>query len=224
MFGLNISEDEQAQLLKDWLRRNLLYIAAGLIAVFASIGGYSYYTNSQQDTSRYSTELLFQLVQLSNHSLRDQSQDAATRARAIASAAELADALGALDATSFQAGMGRIQHARLLLAYQSDYAGIEAALGSTLTSTYPLVSGAATLLLANAAWANDQTDQALQLLDGDFPPALQPLMHQLAGDIYIAIGDKDKAVSSYAKASAAGLVSELLSLKQTQLGPIEESN
>jgi len=217
MFGIDLSEDEQAQLFKDWLRRYLPFIGAGVAAVVIGIGGYAYYNSSREDTNRRATELLFELIEHSNTSIESPLQDAKARNAATNKAAALATALGALNADGYQAGMGRIQHARLLLANQADYAQIEEALGEALHSDHQLVAATATLLLANAAWANDDANGALKLLSGDFHPDLRPLARQLAGDIHLQAGNREESARAYAEAEEAGLESELLRLKQSLL-------
>ena len=227
MFGLERSEEEKAQLLKDWLKRYTVVIIIGIVALFGSIAGYRYYNQDQQNTNRMATEILFDLIEMNNTSIaaiptNDADTTADTNsANPATQAADLVASLESITTDGYILAMARIQHARILLAENAAYDAITQALSDTPSSEDPIIAATATLLLANAAWLNSNIEEALRLLEKPLHPAFAPLAHQLQGDIHLANGDDEKARNAYTQAVQGGLDSELLQLKNSFIAPVK---
>ncbi|TNF37406.1 MAG: tetratricopeptide repeat protein, partial [Gammaproteobacteria bacterium] len=80
----------------------------------------------------------------------------------------------------------------------------------------------ARLRLVRVLLAAQQYDQALSLLNIDYPESFASLYEELKGDVYVAKGDSDNARIAYDKAILASgeQANPLLQLKRDDLGVV----
>lgn len=211
MFGINLSNDEQAQQVKDWLKRNSWYLL-GIVALIAVIiGGYNYLQFHQKEDALTSGTLLQSVVDITDATLTDPTADAGTYARALDQISEFSTRISALDDDSFAAHVAQIHRAKIMVALNSPFSKVAEVLDKVKNSNYPPVATEALMLLAHAAWSNGDTDDALAMLSrAEVPDIYVAIIEQLRGEIALAAGNTEVAREAWKKASDEGSPSRLL--------------
>jgi predicted negative regulator of RcsB-dependent stress response len=203
-----LSEKEQWEALKGWLRENGVWIFAGLIVGGLGLGGWRLYQARVDDVASQAS---------GKYDLVIQAFDKGDRTQGMVYLGELERDYGA----SPYADQGKLAAARLYVdGGELDKAAkeLEAVAQHSKDRDLALV---ARIRLARVQIAQQNPDGALATLNGIEPSAFGPRFHEVRGDAYYAKGDKANALKEYrmARASDMGGVTDtsLLNLKIADL-------
>ena len=204
-----LTEEEQAEALKQWARDNWAWIAAGIVIGVVLLLGWQYYTRYKMQRAETAGQLLeqYSVAQSADKSKADallQELTSKYPATPYADEAHLLAAQHAVDSSEF------------------DRAATE--LRTVMDSARDLqLRGVARLRLARVLMQQQKYDDALQLLDIDKAGAFIAQTQEIRGDVLYAKGDSSGARSAYqaaldaSKADPAANVA-LLQLKLDDLG------
>ena len=208
-----LSEREQAEQLRHWLRSNGIWMAAGVLLVVGGWYGYQWW-QQRQATQSLAAEARFSAML---DALAQNNRDEGVR-------------IGGEVTTEFR-GTPYADQAALVLARleveNGDFAPAETRLaGVARDSDDPELRLIARLRLARVQLAAGKHDEALATLEAARQPAAEARIEELRGDVLLARGDAAGALAAYRKAEASvatpaiddGLVdAELLGLKIDEL-------
>lgn len=208
-----LSEREQAEQLRHWVKENWIWLVAGVALTLGGYYGYRWW-ESRQATQSLAAEQRFSAML---DALERNQREEGVR-------------IGG-EITGAYAGTPYADHATLVLARldveSGDFARAEARLaGLAAESGDPDLRQVARLRLARVQLAQGRHDAALATLEAARQPAIEARIEELRGDAQLAKGDRAAALESYRKAqSAAGpgstgatlLDLELLGLKIDEL-------
>ncbi len=208
-----LSEREQAEQLRHWLRANWIWLLAGAALV---VGGWygSQWWEARQSARSLAAEQRFAAML---DALARNQRDEGVR-------------IGG-EVTGEFAGTPYADQAALVLARldieAGDFTSAETRLAAIAEeSGDPELRLVARLRLARVQLAGGRHDEAMATLDAASAPAIEPRVLELRGDVWLARGDRAAALDSYRKAQAAagsataaeGLFdAELLGLKINEL-------
>ncbi len=203
-----LSEKEQWEWIKGWVRENSLWVLAGIAVGGAVVGAWRWYgTHVDQ-----------------------KGIDAGTKYE------QIVDAFGKGDRTTALVTLGQMERdfssspyldqAKLITArvyvdageLDKAHAELQAVIGHTKDKELGLVTR---LRLARVQLAQKKPDDALATLNGTEPGAFAPRFHEVRGDAYHAKGDNASALKEYQAARTGDLGgvtdTRLLDLKITDL-------
>ncbi|MBM5811176.1 MAG: tetratricopeptide repeat protein [Gammaproteobacteria bacterium] len=199
-----LSEREQAELLRQWLRENWLWLFSGIALGLGGLYGYRWWEGHHEQRSLAAEQRFTAMLAALERNARDEG---------VRIAGEIT---GEYDDTPYA------DQTTLVLARLDVEAGVLAQaanrLGSVMnTSRDPELALVARLRLARVQLAQGQYDAALATLDGAKPAAAAARVAELRGDVLQARGDLAGALAAYQQAqqaAAGGQVDpELLALK-----------
>ncbi len=208
-----LSEREQADQLRHWLRENWLWLVAGAALTLGGYYGNQWWQSRQQSRSLAAEQRFSAMLAAFARNDRDEG-------RRIAG-----------EVTGDYADTPYADQATLVLARLDVEGGDLAAAESRLAavaggSEDPDLRRVARLRLARVQLARGRFDDAMASLETANTPAIAARVDELRGDVALARGDRAAALASYRKAQAAagsaapgdGLVdAELLALKIDEL-------
>lgn len=208
-----LSEREQAEQLRHWLRANWLWMAAGVLLVVGGWYGYRWW-HAQQSEKSLAAEARFTAM------LAALSQEQRAEGQKIGG-----------EITTEYRGTPYADQAALVLARLEveggDFAQAETRLASVAKdSKDPDLRVVAQLRLARVQLAQGKHDAALATLEAVRQPSSEARVEDLRGDVLMARGDSAGALAAWRKAQASveastaenGLVdAELLGLKIDEL-------
>ncbi|HET9391103.1 MAG TPA: tetratricopeptide repeat protein [Steroidobacteraceae bacterium] len=185
-----LSEKEQWEAIKVWLKENLLWIVAGVAVGAAGLSGYRWYQGHVDQKAIAASSKYEQLADALGHGDR-------TRALLLLS-----------DLERDYSSSPYVDQARLLVARAYvDSRDLDKAADELQTvadhakdSEIALV---ARLRLARVQIAQKKPDMALTTLNGMQPGAFAWRYHEVRGDAYYAKGDKTSALKEYLSAKAS---------------------
>lgn len=209
-----LSEREQAEQLRQWLRENWIWLVAGVALTLGGYYGYRWWETRVATRSLAAGERLAAMLD------------------AIAAGKKEEGLKLAGEVTGEYAGTPYADQAALVLARldvdNGDFAAAEGRLAKVAAeSRDPDLQVVARLRLARVQLAQGRYDDALASLDAVKAPAIEPRVLELQGDVKLAQGEKAAALDAWRRAqeavkadpSAAGQVdAELLALKIDELG------
>lgn len=182
-----LSEKEQWEQIKAWLRDNGLWIIAGIAVGAAALGGWRWYQDHVDSVGAQASAKYTQVVDAFGRGDRTQGFVL----------------LGELErdySSSPYVDQGKLMAARMYVdSGDLDKAVIEL---QTVTehSKDPQLALLARLRLARVQIAQNKADAALATLNGMKPGAFAPQYHEILGDAYYAKGDKGTALKEYLRA------------------------
>jgi len=209
-----LSEREQAEQLRQWLRENWIWLVAGVVLTLGGYYGYRWWESRVATRSLAAGERFAAMLDAIAAGKKDEGlriADEVTGAYADTPYADQATLVLArldVDAGNLAAAEGRL-------------AGVAAG------SKDPDLRIVARLRLARVQLADGRYDDALASLDAVATPALDPRVLELRGDVKLAQGEKAAALDLWRRAqdamkadpAAGGLIdTELLALKIDELG------
>lgn len=204
-----LSEKEQWEMLKAWLRENLPWMVAGVAIAALGIAGWRWWQERQDRLGGEANEKYEQILS---------AFDRGDRTQAFVLIGELERSY----ASSPYVDQAHLAEARVnVQSGQLDKAA--AGLQGVMQSTHdPELALVARLRLARVQMAQKKPDEALATLNGAKEPgAFAARFSEARGDIYYAKGDKAAALKEYqtARLGASGeaVDSELLDLKINDL-------
>ena len=212
-----LSEREQAEQVKVWLRENWVWLVAAVALVVGGFYGRQWW-DARQDSRSVAAEQRFTAML---DALAGEQREEGVRI-----AGEITDEF---------ADTPYADHATLVLA-RLDVEGGD--LGSARLRLAQVMDGSedaelrlvARLRLARVQLAEGRHEEALATLDGATEGSVEPRIQELRGDVMLARGDRKAALDAYRRAQAAagdgsggsGLVDpQFLSLKIDELAAAE---
>lgn len=215
-----LSEDEQADQLRRWLRENWIWLVAGVVLTVAGYYGYRWWEARQAARSAAAGERFSVMMEAIAAGRRDEGLKIAGEVTG-----EFADTPYADQATLVLARLD---------VDAGDLAAAEAKLARIADgSKDPDLRTVARLRLARVQLAQGRYDAALASLDKVSSPAVGARVLELRGDVLLARGDAAAALEHWQKAeaavaadagSAAQVDTELLRLKIAELGARSGTN
>ncbi|CAN1598848.1 YfgM family protein [Pseudomonas mediterranea] len=191
---MSSTEDEQLADLKDWWSRNGKPLVTGGLLALVIVFGWQAFQKYQSNQSQGASMLYQQLLETTL--TPDGKPDAA----------RVADLSGKLN--SEYGGTAYAQYGRLFVAKVAvdsgklDDAVIELK-GIVDKPANPTLGEVARQRLAQVLAAQNKTEDALKLLDGDADKAFLATREELKGDLLVQLGRADEAYAAYQKAKAA---------------------
>lgn len=182
-----LSEKEQWEAVKAWLRENGLWIVAGVAVGASALGGYRWYQEHVDGVGAQASAKYTQVLDAFGH-------DDRTQAFVL---------LGELErdySSSPYVDQGKLMAARIYVdSGDLDKAATElqTVMEHTKDSELALL---ARLRLARVQIAQNKADAALATVNGMKAGAFEPRYHEVLGDAYYAKGDKANALKEYLKA------------------------
>jgi predicted negative regulator of RcsB-dependent stress response len=208
-----LSEREQADQLRHWLRENWIWLVAGVALGLGTLYGTRWWDAHRTARSLEAEQRFSAMLDALTRNQRDEGVRLAGEITGEFADTPYADqanlVLARLDVES-----GDLKRAAERLAQVMD------------ASRDPDLALVARLRLARVQLAQGQFDQALATLDGVKPPEVEARVAELRGDVLLARGERAAALAAYRRAQAAlqegaasdGLVDrELLGLKIDEL-------
>lgn len=208
-----LSEREQAEQLRNWLRANWIWMAAGVALVVGGYYGWQWWQSRQSTQSIAAEARLGEMLEALSKNDR-------------AEGVRIGDEITAAHRGTAYADQAALVLARLDVE-SGDFSKAESRLaGVAQASDDPELQLVARLRLARVQLAQGRHDDALATLEAARQPAADARIEELRGDVQRARGDQVAALASYRKAEAlvaepsmdSGVVdAELLALKIDEL-------
>jgi predicted negative regulator of RcsB-dependent stress response len=202
-----LSEQEQWERFKGWLKENGPWAVAGIAVAALAMSGWRWWSaRSEQDLLAASAEYQQMLVVFANNDL--------------AAAEKQTDALVAAHPGSGYADQAELAVARLEIENGHASAAAERLQRVMQKSADPGLALMARLRLARVQVEQKQADAALATLAGADAGAFAPRFAEVRGDALLAKGDRAGALAAYRAARAAGAAAtdaDLLDLKINDL-------
>ncbi len=209
-----LSEREQAEQLRNWLRENWIWLVAGVALTLSGYYGLRWWESREASRSIEAGERLSAMLDAIGSGKREEG---------LRIAAEV---------TGEYADTPYADQATLVLARLDVDSGNLASAGTRLEmvaqdSKDPDLRVVARLRLARVQLAEGRYDDALKSLDAVATPSVDARVLELRGDVKLAQGDKAAALDNWRKAEAAATANptssaqvdtELLQLKIDELG------
>lgn len=187
-----LSEKEQWEAVKAWIRENGLWIIAGVAVGAAGLGGWNWYHGHLDEIGAQASTKYNQVLDAFAHDDRTQAFVA----------------LGELErdySSSPYVDQGKLAAARVYVeSDELDKAARELQEVAQHSKDSELVI-LAKLRLARVQIAQHKADDALATLNGTQPGAFAPRYHEILGDAYYAKGDKAQALKEYLSAKVGDL-------------------
>jgi predicted negative regulator of RcsB-dependent stress response len=182
-----LSEKEQWEQIKAWLRDNGLWIIAGIAVGAAALGGWRWYQDHVDSVGAQAGTKYTQVLEAFGRGDRTQGFVF----------------LGELErdySSSPYVDQGRLMAARIYVDSGELDKAVSELQAVTEHSKDPELGLLARLRLARVQIAQNKADAALATLNGMQPGAFEPRYHEILGDAYYAKGDKATALKEYLKA------------------------
>ena len=182
-----LSDKEQWEQVKAWLRANGLWIVAGVAVGAAALGGWRWYQDHEDAVGAQASSKYMQVLQAFERGDRTQGF-------------VLIGELERDHASSPYVDQGRLMAARVYV----DSGDLDKAVAELKTVTEHSKDAelalVARLRLARVEIAQNKADAALATLNGLKAGAFESHYHEILGDAYYAKGDKPAALKEYLKA------------------------
>jgi predicted negative regulator of RcsB-dependent stress response len=203
-----LSEKEQWEQIKAWLRDNGLWIIAGIAVGAAALGGWRWYQDHVDSVGAQASAKYTQVVDAFGRGDRTQGFVLLGELERDYSSSPYVDQ-GKLMAARMYVDSGELDKA---------VSELQAVTEHSKDSGLALI---ARLRLARVQVAQTKADAALATLNGMKAGAFEPQYHEILGDAYYAKGDKATALKEYLKAKVGDLAgspdSQQLDLKISDL-------
>ena len=211
-----LSEREQAEQLRNWLRANWIWMAAGVALVVGGYYGYQWW-QSRQSTESLAAEARFSAML---EALAGNNREEGVR---------IGNELASAHRDTPYADQALLLLARLDVE-AGNFGEAESRLaGVARESDDPELRVVAQMRLARVQLAQGRHDDALATLESARQPATEARVEELRGDVLLARGEEAGALTAYRKAQSltetpsmdGGLVdAELLELKIDELSSV----
>jgi predicted negative regulator of RcsB-dependent stress response len=185
-----LSEKEQWEQIRAWLRDNGLWIIAGIAVGAAALGGWRWYQDHVDSVGAQAGAKYTQVVDAFGRGDRTQGFVLLGELERDYSSSPYVDQ-GKLMAVRMYVDVGDLDKAVAELQDVAEH---------SKDSELALL---ARLRLARVQIAQKKADAALATLNGVKPGAFEPRYHEILGDAYYAKGDKATALKEYLKAKVA---------------------
>ncbi len=182
-----LTEQQQAEQVKGWLRQNGIFLAAGVVLGLAALFGWNQWNRYQERQAEEASASYVTFMQ---------SVRAGQLEQAEAGMATLAAEFG----RSPYADQGRLAMARLYLDRGNADKAAEHLRQVAESATSEEFRHIARLRLARVLIFQEKYDEALKALASPGSSAFAPAFHDIRGDVYYAIGRQAEARSEYEQA------------------------
>ena len=195
------TEEQQIEAIKKWWQTNGNSVLIGIVLATAAVFGYQSWTQSQQENSEAAAVLYGQVIEAATAADQNRMQGNTEELEGqLATLNHLGEQLKTDFSDSEYAVFGA-----LMLAKEAVMEGDQESAAPQLKWAMEHTSSAATRLIANLRLARvlaaqEQYDAALTALDSVQPGSQADAYEEVRGDIYVAMGDQDKAREAYKKA------------------------
>jgi predicted negative regulator of RcsB-dependent stress response len=182
-----LSDKEQWELVKAWLRDNGLWIVAGIIVGAGALGGWRWYQDHVDAVGTQASTKYSQMLDAFGKGDRTQGFVL----------------LGELErdfSSSPYVDQGKLMAARIYIDSGELDKAVPELQAVTEQTRDPDLALVARLRLARVEIAQKKADAALATLNGLKPGAFEPQYHEILGDAYYAKGDRPTALKEYLKA------------------------
>ena len=181
-----LTDDQQADQVKSWLRQNGPFLVAGVVLGLGGLFGWNQWQRYQEQRAETASGLYDELL----HSVSEQEFDEAT--------AQLQQLETDFSSSAY------VDQARLSMAglYVSRSKPDEAIAQLQLVAdkgTADEIRNIARLRLARLLSSSDRHDEALKVLDVSGTGAFAPLFHDVRGDVYYAMGKQPKRAANMSR-------------------------
>jgi predicted negative regulator of RcsB-dependent stress response len=217
--ALSTEEEESLESLKRWWRESGRSIAMGIGAVAIVYFGWQAWQGSQTRSAAEASAVYDQLSQLM---VTQPGETVAEADRELAQMlvvtlkSEHADSVYALYGALFGARLA-VEAEDLATAEQQLQWLLDNTRSGLFGSTDPTLVKLARLRLGRVLLASGEPDRALAVISAVEPSALNAEFDELRGDIYLAQGQRDQALTAYQAALAAATGNPILQMKLTEL-------
>lgn len=201
------TEEQQVEAIKKWWKENSSFVIAGVILGASAIFGWRYYGDYKITHAEYAGNIYENIMQ---SPANQNANDLQIKVNELI--AEYADtpyaSLSALILAKKQAVAGDYTKAQQQLQWVVS------------NSTQEELRHIARLRLTRLLFAGKQYDEALKLLNIDFPKSFAVMYEELKGDLYVAQGELGQARVAYDKAilNSGIQADKWLKLKRGDLG------
>jgi predicted negative regulator of RcsB-dependent stress response len=184
-----MTDQQQADVVRSWLRENGLYLAVGVFLGLAALFGWSQWQTAKNNRAASAAVVYDQLLK----AVTDSKFEAAQAAQ---------KALSTEHAGSVYHDQGRLLMARMLMDRNDPGAAAEELRAVVNGSSPEDIRAIARLRLARVLIWQDKADEALKLLASSASAAFGPAVHEVRGDAFLAQGKTNEARSEYEQALA----------------------
>jgi predicted negative regulator of RcsB-dependent stress response len=203
-----MTDQQQAEVVRGWIRQNGLWLVAGVVLGLAALVGWNQWQRWQERQAEEASGLFEEVLRLTNEGRLDD-------------ATATLDRLTADYKGTVYADQGRMALARLQLD-RNDPAAAAAQLEAVVKGNGPTeLRHIARLRLARVLIFQEKADEALRVLKDVKGEAFASAAHEVRGDAFLAQGKTVEARSEYEQALAgpgAGINRELVQAKLDDLG------
>lgn len=207
----NLSETEQVERIKRWLKENLPWALAGVLIAVGGLVGWNQFQGYRERQAEAAATKYTQTLDALSRSDRDAASKLAQQLRTEHAKSPYAD-MAELALARFHVDEGKYPEAAKYLD------------GVMTTSKDEELRLVARLRLARVQRAAGQLDQALATLQGANPGGFAPAFAEVRGDVLLDRGDRAGALAAYQEANAAAEAAlvdrDLLTLKIADLGGV----
>jgi len=198
-----LTDQQQAENVKGWLRQNGLFLAAGVVLGLGGLFGWNQW-NRYQETRAVEASAFYETFMQS------------VRARQVDQAEAGMAALAAEFGSSPYADQGRLAMARLHLDQGRADKAADYLRQVADTATTPEMRSIARLRLARVLVFQEKYEDALKALAEPGSRAFGPAFHDIRGDVYSAMGKTAEARSEYEQALNNDVAADLIDRNYVQ--------
>jgi len=209
-----LTEQEQIELLKNWIKQYSLVIIAGVLLAVAGISGWRYWQQRQNKTLNHASAVYDDML-----TARVQSDSAATLVQAD-------KLLGHYQSTVY-GQMATLMEARTAVI-KKNYSAAETKLGWVIDhSKIKAIRQIARIRLARVLIAENKPQDGINTLQTVDDKSFNGLIDEVKGDAYLAMKNTDQARQAYKLAISelpnAEVIRPLLQMKYDNLAPLNQA-
>ncbi len=209
-----LTEQEQIELLKNWIKQYSLVIIAGVLLAVAGISGWRYWQQRQNKTLSHASAVYDEML-----TARVQSDSAATLV-------QTDKLLGHYQSTVY-GQMATLMEARTAVI-KKNYSEAETKLGWVIDhSRIKAMRQIARIRLARVLIAENKPQDGISTLQTVDDKSFNGLIDEVKGDAYLAMKNTDQARQAYKQAISelpnAEVIRPLLQMKYDNLAPLNQA-
>ncbi len=195
------TEEQQIEAIKKWWQANGNSVLIGIVLAIAAVFGYQTWTQNEQANSEAAAVLYGQVVEAATQADQNRMQGNTEELESqLATLTHLGEQLKTDFSDSEYAVFGALMLAKAAMMDgepEEAQTQLRWAMENTASSATRLI---ANLRLARVLMAQEEYDAALSTLDAVQPGSQADAYEEVRGDIFVAMGETDKAREAYQKA------------------------
>jgi len=215
------TEEQQVQAIKQWFKANGTQLLTGIVLALLIVFGWKFWQQSKIDSGVAASLVYKNMMEASELAFNEQGKE-----ENLVTASHLANELIDEHRGSQYSHFAALTLAKIAVI-NGDYVEAEEQLNWIITQRpdKPLLY-VAQLRLARVLAEQGEVERGLSVVDKDVPTSMQSSFEEVKGDLYLLLGDNNKARSAYQKAvqaaSDSGRPSSTIQIKLDDLALIEE--